>query len=340
MYIKRYTVAAVIWMAFVGWYIYQYVTHDKMGLEFFGIHLPQLYIALWVVIPIVVLYVGSVLHMAFYSFLGSLKLRKYNKDYEQMIDAIVDAYLGKKDRKKYTFKTDRYKLLGSLLEKTSFHPNDDLIGITNNEKIDAVLRAIEKVKRGEVVDLKHYNLAPTNELVIQNERNKYNMGALDAAVILSNPSKYDKSFCQEVYAEFVKTASLSDIEKYKDCLTKEALYNILARINADENTLEIPNNVLIDLMKKLDLSKKDYIEISSILAKGGMLPEQRMKLFEVLGDKDEDAMDAYLYTLFDLEMLAPAKEVLQNSHANEFQNFKAYYALKECGKNFSIDLFV
>jgi len=339
MYIRRYTVAAVIWMALVGWYVYAYITHDTMGLDFFGIPLPSLSIALWVVLPVAVLYIGSVFHMAFYSFLGGLKLRKYDQDYEKMIDAIVDAYLGKKERN-YIFKTERYKLLGSLLENTTLSPTNDLIGFTGNEKIDNILKALEKIKRGEVVDLKQYRLSPTNPLVIQNEKNKYKMGALSAATILSNPSKYDKQFCEEVYAEYVKTAPLADIEKYKEFLTKEALYNIFARINADKNTLDISNETLIELMKQLELSKKDYIEISSILAKSGMLPEQRMKLFEVLGDEDEDAMEAYLYTLFDLEMLAPAKEILQNSHADEFQNFKAYYALKECGKNFSIELFV
>jgi len=339
MYIRRYTVAAVIWMALVGWYVYAYITHDTMGLDFFGIPLPSISIAIWIVVPVFVLYIASVLHMAFYSFLGGLRLRKYNQDYEKMIDAIVDAYLGKKERH-YFFKTKRYKLLGSLLENTTLLPTHELIGMTGNEKIDYILRSLEKIKRGEVVDLKQYGLLPTNPLVIQNEKNKYKMGALSAVTILSNPTKYDKSFSEEVYAEYVKTASLADIEKYKDSLTKEALYNIFARINADKNTLDISNETLIELMKQLDLSKQDYIEISSILAKGGMIPEQRMKLFEILGDKNEDAMDAYLYTLFDLEMLAPAKEILQNSHAEEFQNFKAYYALKECGKNFSIELFV
>ena len=71
-----------------------------------------------------------------------------------------------------------------------------------------------------------------------------------------------------------------------------------------------------------------------------MIPEQRMKLFEILSDENEDAMDAYLYTLYDLEMIAPANAILDNSQSDEYQNFKAYRALKECGKNFSIDMFV
>jgi hypothetical protein len=339
MYIKRYTISALLLISFVGWYVYAYITQDKISIDFFGIPMPSLSVALWVIIPLLVLYVASVAHMAFYSLIGSFKLRKYEKDYEKIIDAIVDAYLGKKNRS-YTFKTERYKLLGKLLDKTTIFPVGNIIGETNNEKIDSVLKAIEDIKNGEVVDLKKYNLLSQNELVIQNERNRYKKGAITADSILSNCTKYDDSLCKEVYVDFVKTASLHAIEKYKAYLTKESLYVILSRINAEENTLEISNDSLISLLKKLDLTKDDYIEISSVLSKSGMIPEQRMKLFETLSNENEDAMDAYLFTLFDLEMLAPADEILENSQPDEFKNFKAYRALKECNKNFSIYLFV
>jgi len=339
MYIKRYSIAAFIWIAFVGWYVYAYVSHESMSLDFFGIHLPSLSIAVWVVIPLLVLYVASVFHMAFYSMLGNFKLRRYEKDFEKIIDEIIDAYLGKQKRE-YTFKTERYQLLGKLLEKSTLLPNPDLIGTTGNEKIDNVLRLIENIKKGEVVDLKPYNLLPENPLVIQNEKNRYLKGDVTAEQILSNCAKYAEELCRFVYTDFSKKASLYNLLKYKAYLTKEALNNILARINADEFTLSISNEEIIELIKKLDLTKEDFIEISKTLAKGAMIPEQRMKLFEVLSEENEEAMDAYLFTLFDLEMIAPADEILQNTQPEEFQNFKAYRALKECGKNFSIYLFI
>ena len=71
-----------------------------------------------------------------------------------------------------------------------------------------------------------------------------------------------------------------------------------------------------------------------------MLPEQRIKLFELLSNDDEAAMEAYLFTLFDLEMLAPAKEILDISQPNEYMPFKAYSSLRDCGKHFDINLFV
>jgi len=341
MYIKRYTIAAFILMALVGGYVFSYVTQDSTTLDFFGIPLPSLAIAIWIVVPLFLLYLASVFHMSFYSMLSGLKARKYEKDYDKVLDLIVDAYLGKQDRN-HTFKTPPYSLLGRLLDNSTIFPNGEInfqFDSDKTQKMSAVLKVINDIKAGEVADLKPYGLDAQNQLVIQNKRNKYKKGAIKAEDILSNPKKYDVSLAKEVYVDFVKDASVSAIDKYKEYLTREAFDIIISRVNADENTLEISNEALIILLSNLELSTKDYIEISKLAAKS-MIPEQRIKLFEILSNDKEDAVDAYIYTLYDLEMLEPANALLDISQPEEYQNFKAYRALKECGKHFSIDLFV
>lgn len=339
MYLKRYTIASLVWMALVGWYVYAYVTQDSYAIDLFGTQLPALAIALLVVVPLVVLYIASAAHMWFHSLLNTFKDRKYQKDYDKIIDAIVDAYLGKASRH-YEFKTPRYKLLGMLLENTAIAPLKDIAGTTKNDKIDAILSILNQIKSGEVVDLKPYGLKAENELVIANKRNKYNKGIITAENILNNSVKYAEVLCKEVYVDFVHTAPLDDIEKHKQYMTEEALNIIFSRINADQSRLEIPNDKLIELMNMLQFDKKKFINISMTLSKSSMIPEQRMKLFETLIESNEDAMDAYLYTLFDLEMLAPADEILHIASQDEYTNFRAYRALKECGKNFPIDMFI
>lgn len=339
MYLKRYTIASLVWMALVGWYVYAYVSQDSFAVDFFGTTMPAVSIALLVIVPIFVLYIASAAHMWFHSLLHTFKDRKYQKDYDKIIDAIVDAYVGKANRH-YEFRTPRYKLLGMLLENTAIAPLKDIAGTTKNEKIDTILEIINKIKMGEVVDLKPYGLQADNELVIANKRNKYKNGNLTAEVILGNSAKYADVLCEEVYVDFVQTAPLAEIEKYKQYMTEKALNIIFARINADENRIEIQNDKLIELMNMLNFDKKNFINISRTLSKGGMIPEQRMKLFETLIESNEDAMDAYLYTLFDLEMIAPADEILDIASQDEYLNFRAYRALKECGKNFNIDMFI
>jgi len=339
MYIKRYTIAAFILMASVGGFVYTYVTTETTTIDFFGIPLPSLSIALLVVIPLLVLYVASILHFSFYGFLGAMNLRKYEKDYEKIIDAIVEAYLGKKSRS-YTFKTERYTLLGTLLENTNLFPIGNIVGKTDNVKIDNVIEKIEDIKNGKVVDLKPFNLRIENDLVVQNERNRYKLGEIKAEELLSNSTKYADVLKQEVYIDFVKKASLSNIKKYEALLTKESLYAVIARVNADSFTLDLANNELISLIIKLDFNIEDFIKLSRIISHSGMIPEQRMRLFEELSDVNEDAVSAYLYTLFDLEVIEPVDEILDNSQSDEFQKFKAYRALKSCNKHFSIELFV
>ena len=339
MYLKRYTVAAFIWIGLVGWYVYAYVTQTTVNIDFFGIPLPALSVALWVILPLVVLYLASVAHMAIYSMLGNFRLRKYDKDYEKIIDEIADTYLGKQERH-YTFKTARYKLLGTLLENSIIYPKGDVRDKIKNEKIEKVIEAIETIKNGEVADLKRFNLRMDNELVIQNTRNMFKKGDLKAEDILSNEEKYSEDLRKEVYLEYIKTAPLANIEKYKVYLTKETLNTILSRINADENSLHIPNEDLVSLVESVEIDKKDFIELSMLLANAHMIPEDRIKLFEVLSEKNEDAIDAYIFTLYDLGMNSPADAILDNSQKDEYQNFKAYRALKECAKNFNIDIFV
>ena len=338
MYLKRYTIAAFLLMLLTGLYVNFYISSQSVGMDFFGIPLPALSVAIWVVVPLFVLYIASVFHMSLYSILGGFKLRRYEKDYEMMIETIADAYLGKKEAKHY-FKTPRYQFLGSLVEHTKMFPTHDVSLQSDNEKINSVVKLIEDIKNGEVVDLKKYALESTNPLVIQNDRNRYVKGEINAEDILSNPEKYSAELLKEAYYDFVETSPLYAIEKYKEFLSKESLFKVLARINADENRLEVSNEALIVLFETIELSDKEYIEASVVLSHH-MIPEQRMKLFEAMSAKNDEIMSAYLYTLYDLEMLEAADIILEISQPEEYTNFKAYQALKKHDEHYSINLFI
>jgi hypothetical protein len=313
------------------------VSSESISINIFGVELPSLSVAVWVIIPLVIFYFATLAHISFYSIVGSFKLRKYEKDYEKIIDSIVDAYLGKENRH-HLFKTPRYKLLGILIDNSTIMAGNIDTSSIEDEKIKATIEMIEEIKKGRVVELKKLSLPVDNVLVKQNNRNRYKNGDISAEDVLSNPDKYDSAFLKEVYVDFVKTSPVYAIESYKSYMTKEALFEVLARVNADENTIEISNESLIALFKTLELSSEDYIEASSILS-STMIPEYRIKLFETMSDEKEEVMDAYLFTLFDLEMIAPADSILEISQSDEFLNFKAYRALKDCNQNFNIKLF-
>ena len=337
MYLKRYTLGTLALMLFVGWYISQYLGYSQSeAISFFGIHLPALPVAVLVLLPVFVLYLASVFHMFYYSVKSFFNLRNYKKDYESLIDVIVDELL--LTQRSHTFKTSRYKLLGKVLESTAMVPKGDL-QLTENEKVNDALKAIHEINDGKVVDLKRFHLESDNELVLLNQKNRMLAQDLSSEEILNKSEDYNEEVLEKAYANYAATAPMFALEKYQEFISKDALYIILARVNSEENTLDVSNESLLELMGRLVLVKADYLSISKELSIH-MIPEQRMKLFEVLAEQDEEAHEAFLYTLFDLEMVDTAKEFLETQRDDEAMKFRAYLALKESGHNFSINLFI
>ena len=338
MHIKRLIIGSLLYIAFIGWYISTFVGEGTTSINILGIVMPSLSNSIWVMLVLLMLVIGIIVHIVFYSVVESLHLRKNEKDYDKIIESISDAYLGKENRK-HLFKTPGYKMLGLLIDNSTVFPNNIISAEIEEEKIHTTIKIIEDIKSGEVVDIKKLALSINNPLTIQNDRNAYNNKSISAKDFLKHPEKYNAELLSEIYVDYVKTAPLSDIETYKSLITKDALSNILARVNSEENILSISNESLISLFNMLDLNKQDYLDIAASMS-CCMIPEQRMKLFETMSDEKEEAMDSYLFTLFDLEMLAPADVILEISQPDEYLNFKAYRALRESNQHFNINLFV
>jgi hypothetical protein len=210
---------------------------------------------------------------------------------------------------------------------------------TSNERINAVLKVLNELKTGKPVDLRKYNLNPNNPLVLQNQQNRMRNLELTSEEILSKREKYSRDILEKAFVNFAATAPMYAIEKYKEYLTKDALFIILARVNSEANTLEVSNASLIALISRLELNKADYMSVTKELSIH-MIPEQRIQLLQDLADKDEEAQEAYFYTLFDLEMIDKAKECLESIPSDDAMKFRAYLALKESGHNFNINLFI
>lgn len=174
--------------------------------------------------------------------------------------------------------------------------------------------------------------------MIQNHRNRYERGEVIAEDILSKPERFAKELAVDAYKDYVSTATLAQIVKFKSFMTREALSRIMLRINAPENGIEMDNETLIELIKQIDISEDDYI-CGSLVLSHHMLPQQRIDLFEKLSNDDEKATAAYIFTLYDLEVIEAANDILDAARDDEFLQFRAYKALKDAGKHYSVHLF-
>lgn len=336
MHIKRYAVAALILILLVGWYVYAFVSQASISLDFFGITFPMMPVAFWVVVPLLLLFAATLLHLSYYGVVGSLLARRSVKDHQKLLQAVRDSLLGKTNRHT-EYKTKPYAVLGHLIEGCNLTPKQSLEG-SDDPEINAALALIRDIEAGKSVDIKKFYLENDNPLVLKNHCNRYQRGEVTPEDILAKPERFHKDLAVLAYRDYVKTAPLAGIVKYKKYMSREAIEQILRRINADEHTLAIDNETLIDLIHQINVNEDDYICGSIILAQR-MLPQQRMKLFEQLSERYEEAMAAYIYTLYDLEVVEEANNLLDGARDDEFLPFRAYRALKEANKNYSINLF-
>jgi hypothetical protein len=119
------------------------------------------------------------------------------------------------------------------------------------------------------------------------------------------------------------------------------LFYLIDESKKEDRALELGVDDLVYFIKHMKdrFDVRDYIELAR-KAKEIFGPDERLALFERLKALDEKAEGGYLYTLFDLEMIERAKEFFETTQEDEWQNFKAYLELKECGRNYPLDLFV
>jgi hypothetical protein len=336
MQLKRYTIASFILMILVAMAVYS-IDNGSISFELLGMHFPNLPIAFWVVVPLIIMYLASLLHMGVYALVGNYKLRRLNKDHEKMIDALRDSLLGVGERN-YVYKSDAYKLMGKLIDNSMIMPYETLRSI-GNEKIDEVLQLMRDVKEKKNVEIKKFHLPSTSSISIQNNLNRFERGEMDADSILSRPDSYGEIVCAKAYESYVKTASLGSVMKFKHLFTKASLLDFVQRINASENGIQISNDELASIFAGMKLETKDWIDLSEAMSKN-MLPEQRIRLFEMLSENNDDAMEGYLYTLYDLQMIDTANEILNNTSNNDYLIFKAYRDLKKANKHYDIAIFL
>lgn len=336
MQLKRYTIASLILMILVAAAVYS-IDNESLSFDLLGMHFPNLPVAFWVVVPLIIMYLASLLHMGVYALVGNFKLRRLNKDHEKMIDALRDSLLGVGERN-YVYKSDAYKLMGKLIDNALILPYETLRSV-GNEKIDEALELMRDVKEKKKVDIKKFHLPATTSIAIQNNLNRFERGEMDADSVLSRPDSYGEIVCAKAYESYVKTASVGSVMKFKHLFTKASLIDFVQRVNASENGIQISNEELATIFGSLKLTSYDWVDLSEAMSKN-MLPEQRIRLFEMLSEHNDDAMEGYLYTLYDLQMIDTANEILNNTAHNDYLIFKAYRDLKKANKHYDIAIFL
>ena len=334
MGLKRYIVFGLILIISISTYIYVMVTPSEYAMDILGLHI-SLPIAVWIAIPLLILYIATIFHMMFYGTLSFFRLQKIKNDAEQFLENEKKALLGKK-LENNTYKSEIFQLPGKVLPLLNTDPKRYSDYRVFDDDIADIMDIKQKVYNGEVVDLSKYNLLPDNTLMLKNYENMLKQDKKYASVILKNC--IDDNLCHKAAKVLAQYASIAEIEKLNVKIDRDIFNTLINRIGTDG--FEISNDKLIEFIKELKFNKDDLVQLVKDL-KDKLTPDERVKLAEeLLNNFPDSAGEAYLYTMFDLQLIDKAREYLENSSKKEYQKFKHLLFLKDSGKNFDIDIFV
>ena len=333
MHIKRYTLAAILLIAAVVTYVHKMVTEAEYSLDILGIHI-TLPIAAWVVVPMVILYLASVFHMAYYGFKGYLRKKRVSKDIEKLADAVSRAIL--KSPRKHNYFDKRVKPVGAALDNGC----DDLSKIDKkavHEQIRDAIDTVSAIKHGEVLDLSRYKLDKSNPYAVQNALNMLKNEPERAEEVLRRAPYYDHKVLKEAMRIFVESASGGEIEKFQEFVDKEVLFHLLESMDdrGDKNAVSL--RTVEKLLENIEMDACDYLQMARRLIKLAT-PNELLAFFEKLSAREEKAFKAYLFTLLEFEMLDRTNEILQDTQPDEYPEFKAYLDLRKNGKHYPIDM--
>jgi len=332
MRITLYTVAALTLIVIMGAFAH-YINPASYATNLFGMHLDFL-VAIWVVIPMMILLVASVAHMMFYGLKNHFKLRRWVKDTDTLKDALYWSILKEPQRHRY-LKT-QMKDGAKILDGCHIEVNCSAEGLDN--RFVGAMEIVKDIKNGNYVEIKDRKiknaLSKTNPLMIQNEINRLKISNEFVESVLRAKESYDKSIVDNALDIYFAKATFEEALKYISMLSKTNLYKMLDRIDEGEK-IGLTQEIIEKYVKQMDFECEDYMRLAKTTTKK-FAPNVNIALFDALRKQNEQAENAYIYLLFEYEKLEDAHEFLEEQNEDEFIKYRAMLELKH--HNFPIKL--
>lgn len=326
---KRYFFYAIIYIALI-WILTFSVTNATFEFELLGYGL-NLAVATWVVLPIALFAVLSLLHIGYYGVKNFFDARAVKSDLNLYNSLAKETYLGLEANK--DFKTELFKIPSEVTKSLSKWLNAEPNFM--NEELKNAYETAKKVSNGEVCELKRYRLLKNNPLFIKNEKNKIDADYKHALSILGEKGEIDVSLKKYAQYAVLSKASWSEIAKFSFEFTLEQAQNLVGRYIS--GSLDIDGAGLFSILNKSEFTAQDFIDFALKL-KNKLDPDQLMSIFEKLKNERSNALEAYLCVLYDLQMLDKLREIL-NAENDEFEKIRILLFLRDSGKRASLDLF-
>ena len=331
MKLGLYTFAALALMALVGAFVYT-LELGSYRLDILNITLP---ITIWIVLPALLLFMFTVGHMMFYGMRNYFQIKKWKRDTESLEDALYWSLVNEPKDQKYVM--PEVKSSASLLSKASLTVNDNVESLS--PRLSKVVNIIQKIKNGEYVNLKDEKMAKVfnagNPILIKNRLNRLESDDKFVEEVMKSTSSYSEAVQREALGIFVRKHNFEDARKYSKVFDVPNFLLLLNRVSAEDDLL-LTKDILSTFVHDLKLSCADFIKIAEVTKKY-FKPDENIALFNVYQKENDKAQNAYLYLLFEYELLEQVKLYLEEQEKNEFIKFRALSELKEQNDKYKLE---
>jgi len=336
MRISLYFVFSLILIGLTGAYI------DTLHL---GNHIHKIFdrdidlpVAVWIVLPMVLLAFFSLLHMIYYSMKNYFSRKKWLKDTETMKDALYWSLL--KEPKEHKYLTKEVRSNCKLFSKATIDFKGSTEGMS--EKFIDTVALIKDIERGEYIDLKEKKLdkklSRGNSIYIKNNLNRLDVDAKFVEEVLQSTSTHDKSVVQKALNLFAKHETFYKAKKYVKIFDVDNFFVMVERSGEREDIGMNEENIKF-FVDELPFACQEYMRLARTCLKK-FSPDTNLSIFKEFKGKDENANQSYLYLLFEYELLDNIEEFLSEHGESDFVRFRALYTLKKMNNKYNVESLV
>lgn len=331
MKLGLYTFAALTLMALLGAFVYT-LELGTYRLELLNISLP---ITAWVILPALLLFVFTIGHMMFYGVRNYFQIKKWKRDTDTLEDALYWSLVNEPKAQKFVM--DEVSASASLLSQSTLNVKDTVEGLS--PRLSRVVNMIQKINNGDYVDFKEEKMSKVfhdgNPILIKNRLNRLESDEKFVEDVMKNASSYSKEVQREALGIFAQKTNFEKARKYSKIFDVENFLVLLNRVNAEDD-LGLTQDALAPFVEDLKLGCVDFIKIAEVTKKY-FKPDENLALFHRYQKENDKAQNAYLYLLFEYELLDQVNAYLEEQEENEFVKFRALAELKHQNAKYKLE---
>jgi hypothetical protein len=333
MKLGLYTFATTVLMMIVGALAYT-VNADHYVVEFMGVNL-NFPVAAWLVLPMFVLFVFTFFHMLVYGLKNHFILNRWKKDAQTLDDALYWALLNESKDQKYLI--DDISKSAALLSHGNLQMKDGMPEL--NARLTKITGILQKIQNGEYVDLKEHKLAKVfnegNPYLIQNRINRLEADGKFVEEVMKSSSSFSQPVQQKALEIFASQENFFKARQYAKVFDMKNFLVMLKRVNQEED-MGISQEILKDFIDHINPTCSDFLRIADITKKL-FTPDENLALFFSYQTKNPKAQYAYLYLLFEYELMDEIGRYLDEQEDSEFMRFRALYTLKKSNERYQLE---